>query len=448
MPNAASGSGVLLALGRELEFGIPGTSGLLGHRAILPVKADLTGSESPSSAVNNSGLIEPSVPGRKGGKFELPLPLRVADLLEPVEHILRSSVKTTLEAGVYRYRSTPSINGVDTSFYSLWSKRPVEAWWLYGVKFAGMTLEIGDNAEIPVKLAGEISHGTRLGLAVGDVGNTGTYTLGPVIRGPVKDRTAGNIFVKVTRIVGGLQYKVQQVAAAPTFAGAAVDVALDPTTGRAIYQNLQGATGLDLGIWDENKDPLEIAWPGLASDHATLAVGDVYMFPITWSDPAITFLTGHQAFTSAHWDVRLRLVGDSSYLVKPVKTGTISFEWPITADTGATSRYPYAIYRDGLFTPSVELNRNLADDFFLNAAERRKRIDAVFTFAGRQLGTGVYREGITITLPQLRIDDDTRDPANEKIVAEKVKLTGEHPDSGDAACTIDIVTTRNFTPAT
>jgi hypothetical protein len=448
---AATGSATLIALGRELEFGVPG-GGILGYRSILPVKADLMGEKSESGAVNQSGFIEPAVAGKKGGKFEWSIPMSVAAMLEYLEHVCRSVQKTVLEAGppaVYRYRFSPSITGVDTSFYSLVSKPPVERWWLYGIKFGEISLEVGDNEEIPLKLKGDLAHGTRLGAAVPDPANTGTYTLGPFVRGPLKNRAGGPVFVKVTQVAPVLQLKVEQTAGAPAFVGAAVTVALDPVSGRAVWQNLQGATGLDLGFWDAdgNKDPLEIIFPGTAAEHAGLGVDDVFKFPVDWPDPAVPFLSGYQAaFTSAHWEVRLRHAGAADWLVKDVNTGSLTLAWPVTPDSGARSRYPFAITRDGRFMPSVELNRKLVDDFFIDAGERRARFEAELSFKGRQIGTGVHREGLTATFPALRVDEDTREPANEKAVQEKVKLTGERDDDGSAPVTIDIITTRNWTP--
>ncbi len=448
MGNPATGSSLLFGLGLEQEYGVPGTAGLLGHRAVLPLKAGLAGEESDSPAVNQSGFMEPGVPGKKGGKIEWGMILTAAELLEPLEHICRAVTKTTLETGVYRYVFEPDNTGVDTSFYTLVSKVPVESWWLYGIKFGEVGLEIGDNEAVPVKLKGEIGHGTRLSQAVADEDNTGTYALGPMIRGPLKDRTAGDVYVKVTDN-SPLTFKVEQTTGTPTFAGAAVEVAIDGVTGRAVWQNLQGDDGLDLGIWDENRDPLEIIWPGTATDHEDLAVNDVFRFNVAWQNPSVPFLSGHQTeFTSAHWTVRARVSGASVWQVKRVNTGSVTVNWPITVDRGSTSRYPFALTRDGQFMVELELNRNLVDSFFVDAGEKRSRLETELAFEGRQVGTGAHREGITFTCPRLRIDDDTRDAANEKAVKEKVKLSSERTDSGDPPATITVITTRNWTPST
>lgn len=446
--NPATGSNVLIALGREQEPGIPG-GGLIGYRSVLPIKADLKSEESESGAVNQSGYIEPAVPGKRSGKAEWTIPLKVGMLLEFLENILRGCTKAAPETGVKKYTFVPSITGVDTSFFGLFSKRPVEAMYLYLIKWGSIAFDIGDNEEIQSKFSGEIGHGTRVGAAIPDDDNTGTYAMGPYVRGPLKDRTK-SVYVKVTRVTGGLQFKVEQTAGTPTFPGAAVDVALDPLSGRAIWQNLQGHTGLDLGWWDENKDPFEIVFPGEAADHADLAIGDIFEFPVEWADPAVTFLTGHSSFTSAHWRVRMRAAGSADpWVEKPVNSGSVSIAWPVTPDRGASSRYPFGITRDGYCTPEIELSRRLVDSAFIDAVESRGRLELQLLFEGRQIGTtGTYREGMTITLASARIDSNERDPASEKVITEKVKLTGERNDDGDPPVKVEIYTARDWTPST
>jgi hypothetical protein len=446
MSPTATGSALLLALGLEPEYGIPG-SNLTAYRARLPVKAGLTGQEVPSGAVNPSGVLERGIPGTKGGALELALPLRAGELLEFFEHLFGAAEKTALEPGVFRYTFSPAVPGVDTSFHALYSTPPVERWQLYGIKLGALALDIGDNTEIPVSLKGLIGHGTRLGAAVPGAANTGTYALGPVLRGPLADRAAGDVHVRVTRVAGGLQFKTEQTLGAPTFPGTAVDVVLDPETGRATWQNLQGADGLDLGIWAENKDPLDIVWPGTAADHAELAPGDTFTFPVSWTDPDVPFLTGHQRFTSAHWVMKLRNAGAAAWATKPVNTGKVSIERAITADRGNNSRYAFAMVRDGLFIPRLELSRKLVDSFFSDKQERHDRLEAQLLFEGRQLGTGEFRESLTFTYASLRIDKAERTPASAKAIEENVELTGETDESGAPPLLLDVITPRDWTPS-
>src|SRR5215207_2301512 len=98
--NPATGSSLLLALGLEREYGVPG-GGVLGYRARLPVKASLAGIEAASGAVNQSGFVERGIPGSKGGAIEWSLPLRAGEMLEYFEHIFGSVEKETLEEDVY-----------------------------------------------------------------------------------------------------------------------------------------------------------------------------------------------------------------------------------------------------------------------------------------------------------------------------------------------------------
>jgi hypothetical protein len=450
MPIPATGGNLLLALGLEPEYGVPGT-GLIAYRARLPVKAALAGAESPSAAVNPSGFIERGLPGPKGGAIEWSLPLRAGELLEFLEHLFGAVAKTTLEAGVHRYTFTPTSVGVDTSFHALYAAAPVESWWLHGIKLGSLAAEIGDNSEIAVKLQGLLGHGTRLGAAVPGPGNAGTYDRGPCLRGVLRDRAAGDIHVLVTRVDGGLQFKAaQSTAAAPAFGGPdvdAADIVLDPETQRGTWQNLQGADGLDLGLWDEDKDPLEIIWPGSPADHAALAVGNTYRFPVSWTAPAVPFLTGHQRLTSAHWILKLRTAGSPTWLTKPVNTGKLSISRAVTANRGNSSRYVFGLIRDGRFTPTLELSRKLVDSFFADRAERHERLEGQLLFTGRQLGSGFHREGLTFTFAALRIDAAERTATTERAIEEKLKLTGETNDAGAPPLTVEVITSRDWTPS-
>jgi hypothetical protein len=64
-----------------------------------------------------------------------------------------------------------------------------------------------------------------MGAPVPNVANTGIYALGPYLRGALRNPSAGPVHLQVTQVAGGLQFKTEQTNDAPTFAGAAVDVA-------------------------------------------------------------------------------------------------------------------------------------------------------------------------------------------------------------------------------
>jgi hypothetical protein len=437
----ATGAAVVWAVGRERSFGIPGEA-LTAYKAILPLDSDLLDAETEGAAVNQSGFLERGVPGPKGGKATFSISLTTGAILDFLEHILGHVTKTELAAGIYRYLFQPSRQGVDTSFYALLSRSPVLRAWLYGIKLGKLTLAIGDNTEIPAKLEGLISHGTRMSRPIPSPANAGTDTAGPHLRGTLRNPSAGPVWLQVTRLEGGLQFKTEQTPDAPTFPGPPVDVALDPTG--PLWQNLQGADGHDLGFWAENRDPLEVIWPG---DHTTLAVGDTFRFdpPGTWTDPTIPTLTGHQRFTSAHWTLALRPVGTSTWTHLHARKGELSLSWPITEERGNGSRYPYALLRDGLFTPTLKLERALIDPFFADQSESNNRLEAILALAGRQLDP-TTRESITITFTTARIETANRSIKDPRTIAEEITLVGETPDDGQPPVTIDVITTRNWQP--
>jgi hypothetical protein len=451
---AATGSAVLWALGTERSFGVPGPAGLppgfatalTAYRAILPITADLEAAENESKAVNPSGFLEPTLPGPVDGKCAWSLPLTAGHLLPFLEHLFGGVTKTTPEPGVHRYLFEPTRTGADTSFYGLFSRAPAVRSWLYGIKLAKLTFTIGDNDEIPVKMEGTVSHGTRLGAAEPDPANTGNYRLGPHLRGPLAHPEAGDVYLQVTSNAP-LQFTTEQTTGTPTFPGPVVDVALD-AGGEALWQNLQDAAGLDLGFWNENRDPLEVIWPGQPTDHAALAAGDVFRFraPGTWQDPDLAPLAGHQKFTSAHWLLRVRKPSASTWTEIRCRKGTATLDWPLSYDRGNASRYPFAVLRDGLFKPELKIERSLLDALFIDLQEARQPLDLELTFAGRQLGTGAFREGLTFRYGNARIEAAKREPKNARAIAEEVTLVGRTGDTGALPLTVEVITPRDGAP--
>jgi hypothetical protein len=449
--SGATGSAVLWAVGREPSFGVPGDS-LTAYRAVLPLEADLLDADSPGAAVNQSGYLERGVPGPKGGKAVWSISLTTGSILDFLEHLLGRVTKSTPEPGVYRYLFEPARDGVDTSFFALLSRSPILRTWFYGLKLGKLSLAIGDNAEIPAKLEGLISHGTRMSAPAAHPANTGTYG-GPRLRGALRNPTAGPVHVQVVQ-VAPLQFKTEQTADDPTFPGPVVDVALDAagtagaTNSDTVWQNLQGADGFDLGVWNENRDPLEILWPGTAEDHATLAVGDVFTFhpPGQWTDPVLPPIAGHQRFTSAHWTVALRTAGSSStWTPLRCRKGTLDLSWPLSEERGNGSRYPYALLRDGLFSSSLKVERALVDPFFADRAETNARLEAELAFNGRQL-TADLRESIRITFASARIAAANRSVRDARAIPEEVTLIGETTDTLTPPVTIEVLTTRDWQP--
>jgi hypothetical protein len=250
-----------------------------------------------------------------------------------------------------------------------------------------------------------------------------------------------------------LVFKVLQSATAPiagawTAAATTFTVSLDEDL-EGTWQNVQSSgTGLDLGVWDENKDPLEIVWPGLAAAHADLVVGDVFQFqlPGVWAAPSLTALPAARRFTSAHWRTRFRAAGAvTAYLERGVNSGTIAFAKAVEADRGNLSRYAFDILRTGAFEPTVELERSFADRLFADAADRHGRLDVQMLFEGRQLSAAA-REGFSMTYPSMAIAETERPISDEGKIVETVSLIGETNDAGDPPCTLVVTTDRDWTP--
>ena len=229
-----------------------------------------------------------------------------------------------------------------------------------------------------------------------------------------------------------------------------MDVALDAAN-EAIWQNLQGADGLDLGFWEENRDPLEIVWPGTAADHATLAPGDVFTFhpPGSWADPIIPVSAGSPATSASPAPTGpspSALSDRIAWTPMSCRKGTLELSWPLSEERGNGSRYPYALLRDGLFTPSLKIERALIDPFFADRAEANARLEAHLAFTGRQL-TAAYRESIRFTFASARIAAAKRIAKDPRVIPEEVTLVGETDETLTPPMTVEVITSRDWTPS-
>lgn len=443
----ATGNAILLALARELSFGVPDESQTFEYlKPILPANLGFNRVRSPGGEVNQSGFLEPGVPGPVTGPVDFACRMSAETLLMYLEHVMRGAERSTLETGVYKYTFTPDLDGVDTSLWGIYATPPVDQHRLYGIKLSGMQMQIGNNTSIPVRFAGQIGHGTRLGAADADAGNTGTYTVAPIVRGLLASAAGGDIHVRVTD-ESPLTFKVERTSGVPTFPGSAI-AAVYGSDGQGTWQNLPDEAGLDLGIVDENYDPLEIVWPGDSTDHAGYVVGDTWVFPVTWALPTgYTYLAG-QRFTSAHQKNRFRAVGGSTWTEFRSLTAQLGVQWPLTVEQGSGSKYPYAFERDGVFSPTLQVARRYTDKTFVDYLEKHEPFEMETEFAGQLLASGPNRESIKFIWANVQVNTRTAPAANDRAIQETVNLIGETNDAGDPPLTIEVITDRDFTLAT
>ena len=127
------------------------------------------------------------------------------------------------------------------------------------------------------------------------------------------------------------------------------------------------------------------------------------------------------------------------------RKGTLELSWPLSDERGNGSRYPYALLRDGLFAPSLKIERALIDPFFADQAESAARLEAQLAFTGHQLDA-THRESITFTFTSARIDAAKRVAKDARAIAEEVTLIGETNDTIDPPLTVEVITTRDWTP--
>lgn len=463
MAKPARGNAVQLGLRPEAAYNVPPPLGTAYEwlRPRLPVAAGLTRSEEASGQVNKSGYTPAGIPGFVTGEgLSIPVPMVAPNLLPWLQHVLGSSVangtltKTTLEAGppaVYQYVFEPDPDGVDRSEEILVGFPPVANYLLRGAKFGALQIAVQGAGEIPVTLSGFVSHGTRVGPSTAEAGNTGTYVKGPHLRGPLADPSAGRIWVQKVSD-GPLTFKVIQAAAAPAAgdwtAAQAQTVATD-ADGNAVWQIALDDGLLDLGLYtSENKDPLEIVFPGDDTDHALAVNGDTWSFDPSWSLPAATYLdTTGRRYTMAHWRSFQRALGAGVWVETPMQQMTLDLAWPVTPDQGSGTRYYTGLDRDQQLAPVIQTQRRWLDTVFLERAERHDRQELRQLWEGVQLGTGQYRESVDLVMPSVGQRSRSTD-APVGAITESLELIAETDGNGAAPITATVITDRDWTPAT
>jgi len=455
----------LPATGRQIEWNVgierrfmePSLVAQIGYDPILPIKAGMIPAEVEGPQVNRLSLLTKGVPIEKVGDLEFTFPLTVDNLLEYFFNVYGDATKNVLQAGaVWEYVFTnPALdNFVDFSFYGIAGMPPVVRWINYGMKFASVEITIAAGQVVPCKLVGSQAHSTKMSLATPDAGNTGTYVGLPYLRGPLAVPTGDAdevISISISRDVagGGVQFKVFHGSeAVEAFTGAAVDLLLD-SDGNALWQNLQNQAGADLGYYAENKDPLEIIFPGVAAgtpNLSLLAIGDIFRFyPTGWALPSIASAVSANRFTRAHYLVEYREAGSvDPYITTRADTGAIKIENPLSVETGGGSKYPHSIRRVGPVKPYVSFTRSFVDQVLMDYFEKHQRLDLRVSFIGQQLGDLSDREKFQLVMPSAGLKQGAP-VSGADIVVETVELTGETDDSGNPSSTLTVNSTRDWT---
>jgi hypothetical protein len=248
MPQPATGATTLYGLRRELAPGVPNPAqSRVYYRPVPPLAAKLVRALNDSPEINASGFRQRGIPGPITGQMDLAFMLSASTLLEPAEHIFGDVQKSEPETDIFQYIFTPvNVPDVETTFDQLLSESPVaRTRGSYGA-LSGFTVAFGNNLGLAIRFAGLFGYDTRLSVPVADGGNTGSYTMGPDLRGNLrKPRDGETVAMDVTRDVagGGIQVKFERIPSgggAATFPSAALDAAYDSDL-NGTWANVAGA---------------------------------------------------------------------------------------------------------------------------------------------------------------------------------------------------------------
>lgn len=449
MTTPASGSAALLGFTREAFPGIRDTAADVHYaRPVLPANNRFGFVKNPAAEVNQSGFVEQGTPGAINGPIDFGCRFSVPTLFFLLTHFFRDITKSTLEAGVFQYVCELDRTAAERTLALLFGLPPVDQMWQHNILLGQLAATIGANNEIAARVTGQALHFTRLGSAVADAGNTGTWAYAPVCRGPLASEAAGNVFLEVTALAP-LRFKLKQDPSTtpPTMAGSTVITQLYGTDGNAIYVNGLADTGAEIGVWDENKDPFMVCVPGTAVQHADIDVGDIYYFPAPgqWALPASPTYLGGQRFTSAHQRNEYSTDGGSTYVDFKTLTTTLTVADPIAADNGSGSRYSFALDRSGLqFNPTAvfaqkERSRDFRTLYELGVAFKLRNY-----FEGQLLAGGPNRESLKLDWNAVQITALAAPVSGPAAVVETTTMQGVTDDSGNAPLTVTLISDQDY----
>ncbi len=450
----ATGRQVVIEIGKEQNPGEgPGALVLEGLKPNLPFSIEPNSTINPAGIVNNTGFAEVGLPGAVEIAPDFAVSLNPALLLPFLQNMLGDVTKTNPD-GIFKYVLEYLKTATFPRLYARVGLPPTDnRRQHYNGLLSGLTIEATASDPMFGRFAGLFGHTTAMGVAVADGGNTGSYTEGPYIRGVLADETAGSVFVEITQDVagGGLEMKFEQSTGAPTFPGTEIAVDYD-ADGNAkwmmTYNETAGGVFTDHGFHGENKDPVEIIFPGTSTEHGNLDVGDQWEFKIqsAAADPSPTYGSIGWRPTAASALVQISTDSMVTWDDLPLDTITINMESPTSSGLKPGSKYATQIVRQGGMSGTLEIAREMY------TATLKRMIEAFESFAirvqieGARIGTnGINRDGVVLLCGNCRLTSNTAPVSSEDAVIENIVITPYQGTSGEASMIFTIHTARDYT---
>ena len=455
--NPAVGSSADFAAGPEIRPGEPQLSRLATYAAIPSVDMQGKDTSAESTKLGAGSGEQEGVAGKLEGTFDVGLRTAPGTLLPWLLNIAGGAcIKDEPETGVFRYRfDAVQIKDLVScrSFSAVLGRHPVDVIRRDGCQPASLNMASGNNQEIASRLTGFNTHGCKFGFAQAAGGNAGAYPFEPILRGTALSH-AEPIHVRVVT-ASPLVVRVEQ-SAVPTFTGRTLDLSTVGEDGYALWEDARGADGAHLGVVvADNRNPMEIIFPGKPADHALLADGDTWTFakPGTWQMSDYNPPSGDAGTyekTSAHFDLKVAPYGTTNW-VRVGRSDNMDFvlETGAEAEYFTGSRSAGGGVRNKPTMARIGLNRSLASAYFLDAAERRHRFQAELTLKGPDIGTShTYQDSAKFTLRYCSVEDYSAPVASNAAIKEGFALKAKRvPDGDEPFMSVELITEADRDPS-
>lgn len=331
-------------------------------------------------------------------------------------------------------------------------------------KVNGIEIALPENAEAGLKLKGMALSDMTSSPGYADAGNTGTYTLCPVLYGTRSDDSADAIIVEVTAALSAGVMKIKARIGAGT-QGAELSVYCEAVTNKQIAGPADdedatelfgpaGALGFDAA---ENKEPLSVRFPG---DLSLILLGDKFSFardilkPIPRTGAAysnerrLSAAFGLPRFTRAN--VTIRKGSSSADVVVLGQAANVKLDRAMTVKNwlGASAKRGKDLTPTGYITAEIEFEQELDSWDFDEASRSEERYVVEINIQGPKIwinpGTySDYREQVLLTLAQADVLS-TVQTSGQGAMKNKITFASEQPADGSQAFIPEITTAQGW----
>lgn len=399
-----------------------------------------------------TGSLEPAEKSLVGWSYKVDSPqwLRTAPLVMELASML-GEPSVTQDGASSAWQYTFPLTDDPAAAISLWelthkagSTYPVLA---RGIRYNSIEIDAPERGESAMKASGLGCGWTECGIGVQATANSGTNPCGAYLTGPRTDtnKYTDALKFKVSRTVGGGGFRVKVALGIGAYATTEIDVTTSGTTGfqTAWAEVIDDSGPLGLDDCEDGLEPLLVFFSG---DLRLYAVDDIIEHPALVQIPgdgsgetglARVALDGPR-FGPAHVTFKYGTSTADTELAFEIGSLKLTRTIEPVLAKGRNARNPSDLDVVGYLGVEAELTRRFDSRTWERFMSLGTRPVAEFKFEGCTIAASAsgWKESLTVSIPQFRIDDAQSPVANAGSVKETIKGALEKSRAGTASSVI------------